>query len=373
MKKLSLSLLLLLFTVSCFADEILSIKLFDGEMIKGKLWLPKNESSIKEVIIFVHGTGPNTFLNHRKAAGVEFDYYGMFGDEFAKRGVAFFSYNRRGVDTSGKPPYETIDRRKYDKYTPYNEAKDVSSIIKSIRKDKRLKNAKIILLGWSEGTIIASMVAENKKNKVAALFLAGYVHERMDAVITWQNSGESSMVLLLNYFDSDSSKTISRTEYESTTRKATTGSAAMRNAKFEQLDINKDSLITIEDFKTLLAPRNKAIFDAFEKKDGEWIWNNYFKVTIGWMKEHLELTPNKVRLLSVNIPIYIFHGDIDMNCSVEGVYDLAARFKEKGKTNLKYYVFKNHSHDLNFFDWLIKKETPEGITKIFSVAEELNK
>ena len=112
---------------------------------------------------------------------------------------------------------------------------------------------------------------------------------------------------------------------------------------------------------------------AFERKDDTWIWDNYFHVTSAWLTEHFALEANKTRLLRLNMPIYIFHGEDDPNCPVEGVYDLEERFKKAGKTNLHAYVFKGHEHNLNFTSWISKKEIPEGIEKMLKTAEELNK
>jgi hypothetical protein len=43
-----------------FASEIIKIQLFDGEIVEGKLDLPLNTKQIKDLAIYVHGTGPNT-------------------------------------------------------------------------------------------------------------------------------------------------------------------------------------------------------------------------------------------------------------------------------------------------------------------------
>ena len=148
---------------------------------------------------------------------------------------------------------------------------------------------------------------------------------------------------------------------------------AFGGAKFEQIDVNKDNVINAADFGLLNKARYEAILAAVERKDDDWIWNNYFHVTTGWLKEHFELEANKIRLLRTNIPIYIFHGEDDANTPVEGVFDLQERFKKAGKTNLHVFTFKNHNHDLNYVDWLTKKDMPEGIKKIFEAADGLNK
>ena len=367
--------MLILSSSLLFASEIIKFTLFDGETVDGKLSLPAGASAIKELVIFVHGTGPATYDNHRKFAGLEFNYFDKFAEEFNSRGIAFFTYNKRGVTQGDQPPlYEKIDREKYQKVLPSIEIKDVATFISTLKKDKRLKKTKIVLLGWSEGTIIASLAADDKKNNISALLLAGYANDNLFDVIKWQNSGGSSMVNIRDYFDTDHDDKITRAEYESDAKTAKAfRTQAFGGAKFEQLDVNKDNVIDAADFGLLNKTRYEAILAAVDKNDDEWIWNNYFHVTSAWLKEHFALEANKTRLLRTNIPIYIFQGEDDANCPVEGVYDLQERFKKAGKANLHAFVFKAHNHDLNYIDWITKKEMPEGIKKIFDVSDILNK
>ncbi len=375
MKHLLIFFIILFSPFPIFASELIEVKLFDGEILKGKLSLPADTRKIKELVIYIHGTGPGTYLNRRKIGSNEFNYFDVFAEEFNRRGIAFFSYSKRGVEISNEPPlYETVDREKFKKVIPSVEVKDLAATIKFLRRDKRLKRAKIILLGWSEGSVIASMLAEDRKNKISALFLAGYVHENMSDVIKWQYSGASSMIILRKAFDKDGDGNISKAEYESDEKAAAamrTGS--LQNAKFEQLDINRDDLINAKDFGQLVEPRYKMILEKIRAKDEDWIWNNFFRVSIDWLNEHFKLEANKTRLLRLKIPIYIFQGEDDANCDVNWVYDLKERFAENNKTNLQAFVFKEHNHDLNFLNWAIGKKTPGGIKKIFEVSEQLNK
>lgn len=375
MKLISTFLLLLLLSAHASAVEIIKFTLFDGETVEGKLSLPPGVNDIKELVIYIHGTGPGTYDKKRKAGGVEFNYFDLIRQEFRDRGIAFFTYSKRGVETGDTPPlYEKVDREKYKKVLPSIEVKDIATFIGVLRKDKRLKKAKIVLLGWSEGTIISSLVADDKKNKISALFLAGYANDNLFDIIKWQNSGGSSMVNIRSFFDTNHDNQITREEYESDAKPAASfRTQAFGGAKFEQIDVNKDNVINAADFGLLNKARYEAILAAVERKDDDWIWNNYFHVTTGWLKEHFELEANKIRLLRTNIPIYIFHGEDDANTPVEGVFDLQERFKKAGKTNLHVFTFKSHNHDLNYVDWLTKKEIPEGIKKIFEAADGLNK
>jgi len=104
-----------------------------------------------------------------------------------------------------------------------------------------------------------------------------------------------------------------------------------------------------------------------------WIWKNYFRITSLWLKEHFKLEANKTRLLNIDIPIYIFQGVEDANASVDGAYDIQARFKNANKTNLKCFIFEGHNHDLNYLDWPFKQQISEGLNAIFNTSELCNK
>lgn len=166
------------------SSEILKIKSFDGYTLTGKLDLPTGASTVSTLVIFVPGTGPNTYDNHRLIGKTEFNYYDLFANELAKRQVGFFRYNTRGVTAGTKPPtYDTINKEAYQKYTPENQAKDIEAMISELKKNEKLKNAKIVLLGWSEGTIIAPLVAERNHVEISSLMLAGYCNEKMQDII----------------------------------------------------------------------------------------------------------------------------------------------------------------------------------------------
>lgn len=270
------------------------------------------------------------------------------------------------------PLYQTVDRAKFGKAVPSVEVRDIASFITALRQDKRLKSTKIVLLGWSEGTVLAAMAADDKRNRIDALFLNGYVHDNMSDVIRWQNTGGSSMVNLRPIFDKDKDGVISRSEYESTDKDvAAFRTSALGGAKFELIDADKDGTVTAADFGILNKSRYDAILAAIARGDDDWIWNNYFHVSTAWLKEHFALEANKDRLLRLSIPIFIFQGEDDANTPVEGVYDLRKRFDKAGKKNLHENIFPGANHDLNFVDWVVDKKMPAGIAKMFEVAESL--
>jgi pimeloyl-ACP methyl ester carboxylesterase len=96
-----------------------------------------------------------------------------------------------GIIGHPAPMFDEVDRDKFREVVPSVETDDLASIIDVLKKDKQLDDAKVFLLGWSEGTMIASLVAEKFPDKVEAILLAGYAHENLYDIIAAQFSGRS--------------------------------------------------------------------------------------------------------------------------------------------------------------------------------------
>jgi pimeloyl-ACP methyl ester carboxylesterase len=375
MKKILLIVVILFLNFPLFGEEIVKVGLSDGEIISGRLMLPPGNDKVPLLIIFVHGTGPNTYLNKRKIGNVEFNYFDLFAEEFNKRGIGFFTYNRRGVEIGDTPPYyDKIDSVKYSKYLPETEARDIESMISQLRHDNRFTSSKIVLLGGSEGTIIASMVADWKVEKIDGLLLFGYANDNLYDIIKWQYSGKSSIVNLRKYFDVNKDNLISRSEYESADSSALLGrTRVLGNATFESLNIVKDTVLDYNDFAARTIPFFDYIIKMVSSGNDAWIWQNYFRVKSMWLKEHFQLEANKTRLLRIDIPVYIFQGIDDGSVPVEGAYDIQSRFRQANKTNLHCFFFEGHNHDLNYLDWPYKHVISEGLNSIFNTSELLLK
>lgn len=369
MKRLAtcISVLFFISNVFAFTSEIKTISLNDGELIQARICLPKNE--VKTIVFCVPGTGATTFLTKRST----FNYYDELANGFCNEGMAFFTYNRRGCKTGDTPPlFVEVDSAKYAKYTPTKEAEDIEAMVSFLQKDLRFAKCKILLYGMSEGTIIASLVAERKVVRVDALLLHGYANENMYDIILWQNKGQGVMIMANSVFDKNGDKAISKEEYEAEEEKVIQSRAYIfQNMQFNSLDVAKNGFIDIQDIEKMRMPFHNELMKRVTNNDWMWIRNHYFNITPQWFKSHFKLEPNKTRLLRLNIPIHVFHGTEDANAPVEGVYDLQARFGVCNKTNLTIHVFKNHNHDLNFQDWLNLKKWSEGFSEIFSVAKGL--
>ncbi len=357
-------------------EKIVEVELTDGERIKGRLCLPARDEAgtVPALVVYVHGTGPGTYLNKRKIGSKTFNYFDFLAKEFCDRGLAFFSYNKRGVTMGEKPPwYDQVDREKFRRVVPSIESQDLATIVDLLQQDERLTESNVVLLGWSEGTMVAALAAEKYPEKIDALFLCGYAHENLFDIIATQYSGHGSMLNLNPVFDANGDKKISKEEYESDEKKvARYRKSVMQNAKFELLDATKDELLDAQDFAIRTKPVHEYLLECIANGNEDWIWNNYFRISIPWLQEHFSLEPNKTRLTRMDLPIYIFHGTDDPHVLVQGVHELEKRFRTLGKTNLRAFVFKDHDHDLNFLHWALKDKWPDGWAKIMEIASGLS-
>ena len=350
-------------------SKVMTIKSFDGYLLKGKLNLPIQKEPIKRIVLFVNGSGPNTYENHRNLEDLEFNYFDIFSDTLTQSGVGFFSYNTRGVDLGKEPPmYDALDEAAYKKYLPSVQVQDIECMIKALRQDDRLKNTEIYLLGWSEGTIIAPLVAERGNVKIDALLLAGYCNDTLEDILNWQLSGGSSMVFYKQYFDDDKNGVVSKEEFDRDTHKIKE-SFGLNTIPFKEIDLNQNGQIDENDMGTLLKQQRELTLKAFNTSDNEWLKNNYpVRLTGEWYQDHKKLKPNKETLLKLNLPIYIFQGTVDRNTPVEGTYQIEKLAKQNHKTNIKTYVFKDHDHDLNYFSYPAQGILSDGFKKLFEIC-----
>ena len=355
------------------SSEVIEIISFDGYSFKGRLTIPSG-GNISKLVIYVNGSGANTYDNRRTG----FNYFDTFANEFSNRGIAFFSYNTRGVDIGDNPPmYNTINEEEYKTYLPLNSVEDVYYMIKTIKENDRLKDCKVYLLGWSEGTIIAPLIAEKYPDMVDGLFLAGYANKNMKDILIWQTTGGSSYAWFAGNFVADEQGKISRDAFNADPNNVM--ESVLQNAPFEEFDKNNDGYIDEEDCITrvtaILGNNLNDILSAIERRDDIWIKNNYggglIPLTSGWFLEYFNLRSNQEVLPGLDLPIYIFHGTLDMNVDVREVYRINERFQELGKTNLTINVFEQHNHDLNFADIIQNKGMSAGFQAIFDAISDI--
>ncbi|MPM80777.1 hypothetical protein SDC9_127827 [bioreactor metagenome] len=192
--------------------QILNICSYDGYPLDVRICLP--ESGIcGKIILFVNGSGPMTYTTKRQLPdGRLFNYFDVFAEELTKRNIGFCSYSQRGVSDGDTPPYFVdINDEAYKKYLPNNSVSDIENIVAYLR--KTYPGVRVILLGWSEGSNLASLVVLGGKAKISALMLAGYSNENLRDILIWQLSGNSTLIFWRHLFDYDRKGYITESDF----------------------------------------------------------------------------------------------------------------------------------------------------------------
>lgn len=355
-----------------WVSQVLDIPTYDGHSFQGRLCLPQGEETVDQVVIYVNGTGINTYLNDRLSDPYRFRYFDYFADRLAQQGAAFFSYNTRGVQLSDQAPFYAVDWDVYGTYTPQNIAKDVASMVDQLRAQPALKDAEIYLLGWSEGAIIAPLAVAEEGVEVDGLLLAGYPNDNMAEILEWQMDGPQTLFVYTIYFDIPGSDSITKEQFQADPLQVL--DTLFNGLTFEDIDVNGDGIIDVDDFSgNLHAQLHQQLLAAVERDDTQWIRDNFMELPAGWFRAHFDLGKTEDILVQVtDVPIHIFHGTYDLNCPVQGAYDVKARFDALGLAdNLSLHVFDDHNHDLNYDYWLATGVDSEGCLAIFDAVDQL--
>ncbi len=345
-------------------DEILSFTAYDGFQLTGRLCTPANADAVDKLVIYVNGSGPNTYLNNEIAGEYRYVYHNFIANNLVKDGTAYFSYNTRGVEASESAPFRIVNDELYKQYLPENSARDIKTFVDGLRKHPKLTNAKMYLLGWSEGTITAAHALIDEGVQADALFLAGYAHGNMADVLDYQLNGARDFYRAAPYFDSLGQDYISREAYGKDPYQASGGKA------FEDIDVDNDGKITENDFKLMNSEFSRQLYDAIERNDNAWIAENYpVHLTAEWFNSHFNYGKNIDTLVQVDVPVYIFQGTYDYLVPYQDALLAEETFKALGKTNLTVKLFDKADHDLHYTYWLVYNIIPEGFVELFHVIE----
>lgn len=349
--------------------QVFNISAYDDYPLDIRLCLPENKTPGK-IVLYVNGSGPLTCTTKRKLPGGDFfNYFDIFAAEFTARGIGFCSYSQRGACDGDMPPFFVeIDEDAYSRYLPHNSVSDIEHIVSYLNRQYPLTN--IILLGWSEGTILAPLVALNGAVKISALLLAGYCNENLRNILEWQLSGNNILLQWRRFFDYDRKGYI--TEEDFTEDRLNARSAVFGDKTFADIDLDGDGRITVSDTAPLSIDHLNNMLQAIDRADDEWLKQNHgIRLTSAWFKEHFQLKPTKEILPLLDLPIHIFAGEYDAMTPICQAMDIDAEFRKFGKTNLFLHTFDDHDHDLNFLKYLLCGEHSEGMRSIFDVTEKL--
>lgn len=348
--------------------DLFYVSAFDGYELNVKIDYPLNSESI---VIFCHGSGPNTYDNHRQIEGIDFNYFDLFADEFCERNIAFCRWNTRGCSISEEPPeFVSINIKEFETYCPSTSIQDILVIKDFVKSLPQFKKSKLIFMGISEGATIMPFAMAQCKD-VDGLLLLGFSYGNMKDTLDWQLSGGSSMVNMCKYFGCTEKGFIEKEDF--ITDRYNVRPSLFPDMEFDDLDIDKDGKITKKDFAIQLADYKNKVFQAIEDNDDEWLRENYaVQITSKWCKEHFALSDISAVICSLTIPIYIFQGEEDANIPFSDIDKIREDFNKTGRENLHIFTFPKHDHDLNYLQYVFNGTISDGLRCVFNVAESFN-
>ena len=230
--------------------------------------------------------------------------------------------SKRGcsADSAGKL---AVDRSVFSKATPTVLVDDYAVALAALRQREEIDARRIVLYGSSEGTRLAPQVAARVPDGIVGLVLTSHQSDNLRDTVVWQNSvGVWRAVVKMIPAASDGSLT--KVEYEDALKQNPTIAAKL---PFAAVDADKDDVVTEVELTRLVRPRLDAILKAVEDRNDDFLWASLLNLTSAYLLDGWDGQPTSAFLLKLDLPITIFHGELDGTTRVEGVHETAAAFR----------------------------------------------
>jgi pimeloyl-ACP methyl ester carboxylesterase len=121
-----------------------------GHTLAGALALPRGHVPLRAIVVYLSGAGPQT-REYATVSPADSSLYVVLQQRLLCRGVGSFVFDEVGTGRSGG------DYRAYA--TTRNLARDAGDVVVRLRSMPDLQGAKVMLVGHSEGGLIAAMIA----------------------------------------------------------------------------------------------------------------------------------------------------------------------------------------------------------------------
>jgi uncharacterized protein len=340
----------------------------DGYEMFGKLTLPITAAP-HAVVVHVQTAEAATVDTKRPGLrGGTFNFLDLYREKLAEVNVAFFSYEGRGVRMGEQPPlYERIDWDIFNTSTLENKVRDILTAVHIVQKQPGVDASQIFLMGTSEGTLLAAEAASRAPKEIKGLILTALVSTTMRDVFKFTIT-DGAFLVYLGLFDMDKDGKVSKKEFEADPRKFR--ETSLKNISFEFFDRDGDGFFTIDEMRM----RGKSVADAADAGNAD-VLNGWLKVAAtvkipkDWVKDHLAHPPMWTFLSRLEMPIGIFHGNVDIWTSVEGVRKLEEQANKAGKSNLKFHYFEGVGHSLGIEGYFATGVLPAGYKSIFAYID----
>lgn len=230
-------------------NKTVSLKSFDGFALGAIVEVPEalSKKDVKSVVVYVHGSGPQNMDEDLSSvtvpAGTKNYFFRDIAQALLKKQIASVRYNKRAFEVRNKiladAKYKESDEFKNYAAHPLDYLiKDASSMVDFAKNE--FPNAKIYILGHSEGTGIALNVAQQNKN-VSGVALIGFSNESITSSLLEQFVYRAQAHF--KKLDINNNGILSAKEL-----KANNDLAKSISKQMPALDLNKDSSLSLSEY-----------------------------------------------------------------------------------------------------------------------------
>ncbi len=156
-----------------WSERDVTISGADGPLV-GTLTMPKAISNPVPAALIFAGSGPTDRDGNDTKLGLRDDAYKLLAHSLADRGIASLRFDKRGVGASNAATHNGGEPLTVDTYV-----QDGMAWLALLRQQPDI--GRVLLLGHSEGALIATLVAE--RTEAAGLILVAGMGEPMDLII----------------------------------------------------------------------------------------------------------------------------------------------------------------------------------------------
>jgi pimeloyl-ACP methyl ester carboxylesterase len=340
----------------------------DGHAMFGKLVLPPSGAPRAIVLYVQTAEGATVDMKRPLSATATFNYFDLYREKLPPKGVGFFSYEGRGIRMGVRlPRFETIDWDVFNTGTLENKAQDVLSAIDAVRKQPGCEDAPIVLMGTSEGTLVAAEAASLRPNAVAGLILYAVLASNMRENFRYIMTDGAFLVYRL-MFDGDQDGKITKEEFEKDPHRYR--ALVLRNLDFGIWDKNSDGQFTADEMGLVTKPLLDAIdSNHYEVLQGWSTASAGVSVPKDWFKDHFAHQPIWTFLSRLDIPVACFHGAMDTNTPIAAVRKLEEQAEAAGKSRMEFHYFDELDHSLNIMEHFRTGRMPKGHAAIFEFVD----
>jgi len=274
-----------------------------GLTLAGTLALPKETAEPAPGVLFIHGSGP--IDRDGNAFGFKMDAYRQLAHALAQAGIGSLRYDKRGAGQS---------QGASEKASRNDLVDDVRAALAAIRAAKGIDPQRCFLIGHSEGSYLAPIIAIEDPN-LAGLVLLGAAAQSLDQVTRWQV------------------ETLARMQGMGDDKVAEALAQQDQYIAFVQESSGKWSDYSVEKLQQAMPWLDEEAAQQLLATP----------LSLAWLREHYLDTPSEV-IRRVSCPVLILNGEKDLQVPAAEAESLRIALEEAGNEDVTALILPNLNH-----------------------------